>query len=127
MLGDLATQFERELFHDESMSVDLKKSGNLNVANFTVEAMLNRASDKLMTLIERTNQIMIRNIKALRDLKMGNLSIKDDQIKRAQKQLEEMGEIRKNRGRRPARGPIGAARPTRNTASKRGQTTARSG
>ena len=124
MLGDLATQFERELFHDESMSVNLKNTGNLNVSNFKVEAMLNRASDKLMNLIERTNQMMIRNIKALRDLKMGNLSIKDDQIKRAQQQLEEMGETRNNRGRRSVRAPSGGVRPIRNTQAHRGQTNA---
>ena len=126
MLGDLATQFERELFHDESMSVNLKNTGNLNVSNFKVEAMLNRASDKLMNLIERTNQMMIRNIKALRDLKMGNLSIKDDQIKRAQQQLEEMGETRNNRGRRSVRAPSGGVRPIRNTQAHRGQTNAHS-
>jgi hypothetical protein len=98
MFGDLATQVERELFHDDSLSVNLKEGGNLEVANFKVEAMLNRASDKLMNLIDRTNKIMIRNIKAIRDLKSGTLSIRAEQVNIAQQQVNQVVKDNKMRG-----------------------------
>ena len=100
MLGDLVTQVERELFHDESMSINLKESGNLEVANFKVEAMLNRASDTLMNLIDRANKMMIRNIKAIRDLKSGTLSIRADQVNIAQQQVNQVIKDKRKRGSR---------------------------
>ena len=98
MFGDLATQVERELFHDDSLSVNLKEGGNLEVANFKVEAMLNRASDKLMSLIDRTNKMMIRNIKAIRDLKAGTLSIRAAQVNIAQQQVNQLVEGESKQG-----------------------------
>ncbi|MCH8297984.1 MAG: hypothetical protein IH873_07950 [Chloroflexi bacterium] len=100
MFGDLVTQVERELFHDESMSINLKESGNLEVANFKVEAMLNRASDTLMNLIDRANKMMIRNIKAIRDLKSGTLSIRADQVNIAQQQVNQVIKDKRKRGSR---------------------------
>ena len=44
MLGDLATQIERELFHDDSLSVSWKKKSGWEVDEYKVEEMLNRAS-----------------------------------------------------------------------------------
>ena len=60
------------------------------MANFKVEDMLNRASDKLMNLIDRTNKMMIRNIKAIRDLKSGTLSIRAEQVNIAQQQVNQV-------------------------------------
>ena len=98
MFGDLVTQVERELFHDNSLSVNLKEGGNLEVANFKVEDMLNRASDKLMNLIDRTNKMMIRNIKAIRDLKAGTLSIRAAQVNIAQQQVNQLVEGESKQG-----------------------------
>ena len=100
MFGDLVTQVERELFHDESMSVNLKKAGRLEVEGFKVEAMLNRASDKFMNLIDRANNMMIRNIKAIRDLKSGSLSIRTDQVNIAQQQVNQVVKGKPKRGSR---------------------------
>ena len=100
MFGDLVTQVERELFHDESMSVNLKKTGRLEVESFKIEAMLNRASDKFMNLIDRANNTMIRNIKAIRDLKSGSLSIRTDQVNIAQQQVNQVVKVKGQRGSR---------------------------
>lgn len=100
MFGDLVTQVERELFHDESMSVTLKKTGRLEVEDFKVEAMLNRASDKFMNLIDRANNMMIRNVKAIRDLKSGSLSIRTDQVNIAQQQVNQVVKGKPKRGSR---------------------------
>ena len=80
MFGDLVTQVERELFHDESMSVNLKKTGRLEVESFKIEAMLNRASDKFMNLIDR--------------------AIRTDQVNIAQQQVNQVVKVKGQRGSR---------------------------
>jgi len=57
---------------------------------FKVEAMLNRASEKLINLIDRSNNMVIRNVKAIRDLKSGSLSIRTDQVNIAQQQVNQV-------------------------------------
>ena len=89
MFGDLTIKIERDMFHDKSMSVTWTSGETSEVAEFKVEKMLNRASDKLMALIERTNMTLIRNIKALRDLKMGTLTIHAEQVKLAREQMKQ--------------------------------------
>lgn len=100
MLGDLATQVERELFHGDTLSVKLKDKRGWEVEEFQVEAMLNRASDKLMNMIDRANQMMIRNIKAIRDLKTGTLSIRAEQVNIAQQQVNQVVKGNRKRGSR---------------------------
>lgn len=107
MLGDLATQIERELFQGDSLSVNLSKGGRI-VDDFKVEEMLNRASDKLQAQIERANQMMIRNIKTLVDLKKGNLVIRTEQINIAQQQINQV--VKSNKKKRPSRGKINGTR-----------------
>jgi len=99
MLGDLVTQVERELFQGETLSVTLKEKRGWEVEEFQVEAMLNRASDQLMNLIDRTNKVMIRNIKAIRDLKTGTLSIRAEQVNIAQQQVNQVVRVRESRAR----------------------------
>ena len=100
MFGDLATQVERELFHDDLLSVSLNKKRGLEVAKFPVEDLLNRASDKLINLIDRTNQMMVRNLKALREHKMGTLSIRVEQVNIAQQQVNQLVKGKRKRGSR---------------------------
>ncbi len=90
MLGDLATLIDREFFRGESLSVNLNKKDPQIVDDFKVEEMLNRASDKLQLLIDRANQMMIRNLKALQDFKRGSLTIRTDQINIAQNQVNQV-------------------------------------
>ncbi len=102
MIGDLVTQVERELFHGDTLSVKLKDKRGWEVEEFQVEAMLNRASDKLMNLIDRTNQMMIRNLKVIRDLKTGTLSIRAEQVNIAQQQVNQVVKGKRKRGSRSA-------------------------
>jgi len=97
MLGDLATLVDREFFRGESLSVNLNKKDPQIVDDFKVEDMLNRASDKLQLLIDRANQMMIRNLKALQDFKRGSLTIRTDQINIAQNQVNQV--VKKSRRR----------------------------
>jgi len=101
MLGDLAIQIERELFRGESLSANMKNQGWV-VDDFKVEAMLDRASDKLLAQIDRGYQMLIRSIKSLQDFKKGNLIIKTEQINIAQQQINQV--VRGNKKDRPSRG-----------------------
>ena len=100
MFGDLTVKIERDMFHDKSMSVTWTSGETSEVAEFKVEKMLNRASDKLMALIERTNMTLIRNIKALRDLKMGTLTIHAEQVKLAREQMKQGVNGNRNNGKK---------------------------
>ena len=104
MLGDRATQIERELFRGESPGVNRRDNHGLIVDDFKVEAMLDRASDKLQVQIDRANQMLIRDLKALQDLKKGNLIIRTDQINIAQQQVNQV--VRGNKKKRHPRGQI---------------------
>ena len=101
MLGDLATQIERELFRGESIGDNLSKRGRI-VDDAEVEEMLNRASDKLLAQIDRANQMVIRNIRALQDFKRGSIIIKTEQIKIAQQQINQV--VKGNKKARPSSG-----------------------
>ena len=81
----------------QAQRVNLQKNGDWYVDDFKVEEMLNRASDKLQALIDRANQMMIRNLKALQDYKKGNLTIRTDQINVAQNQVNQV--VKKSRKR----------------------------
>ena len=103
MLGDLVTQIEREFFRGESPSVNLEKNGP-----WKVEEMVNRASEKLLGLIDRANRMMIRNLKASQDVKKGNLTIRTDQINVAQNQVNQVvKKSRKRNSRGSSKGPAG--------------------
>ena len=102
MLGDLTTQIERELFRGDSLGVNLRDKQGLIVDDFKVEAMLDRASDKLLAQIDRGYQMLIRSIKSLQDFKKGNLIIKTEQINIAQQQINQV--VKGNKKDRPSRG-----------------------
>ncbi len=101
MLGDLAIQIERELFGGDSRSANMKNRGWV-VDDFKVEAMLDRASDKLLAQIDRGYQMLIRSMKSLQDFKKGNLIIKTEQINIAQQQINQV--VKGNKKDRPSRG-----------------------
>ena len=66
--------------------------------------MLNRFTDKLPAAIDRANQMLIRNIKALQDFKKGNLIIRTEQINIAQQQINQV--VKGSKKERPSRGQI---------------------
>ena len=53
-----------------------------------------------MNLIDRTNKMVLRNIKALQDLNMGSLSIRADQVNIAQNQLNQVVKGKRKPGSR---------------------------
>ena len=51
--------------------------------------MLERAANTLHVLVERANRMLIRNLKALRDLQGGSLVIHADQVNIAKQQVKQ--------------------------------------
>ena len=94
MFGDLAVLIEKELFQEDSLSLNLKADGSLDLNTFKVDAMLDRASDSLMVLIDKSSKLMIVSLKALRDYKSGALSIRAEQINIGNQQVNQMVEAK---------------------------------
>jgi len=73
-IGNLAMSIEHEFFAREAPSAKLKKQyGSEAVAGLHVEDMLQRYSEQLLPLLDRANRLLIRNLKAVRELKVGPL------------------------------------------------------
>jgi hypothetical protein len=89
MLGDLATSIEHEFFGIDGPRVKLKEKDGYVADGFQVEDMLERAREQLQGMLERANRILIRNLRALRELQGGNLVIRADQVNIAQQQFNQ--------------------------------------
>ena len=89
MLGDLAILIESEFFGQDALRVKLKERYGPGADGYPVEDMLERASNQLHALVERANRMLIRNLRALRDLQGGSLVIHADQVNIAKEQVNQ--------------------------------------
>jgi hypothetical protein len=71
-IGDLAIRFEHEWFGLESPTAKLRKEyGRDAVEGLHVEATAERMQGQLFPLLERANRMLLRNLRALKDLRQG--------------------------------------------------------
>ena len=89
MLGDLATSIEHEFFGIDAPRVKLKEKYGYVADGFHVEDMLERAREQLQAMLERANRMLIRNLRALRELQGGNLVVRAEQVNIAQQQVNQ--------------------------------------
>jgi len=90
MLGDLAMRIEYEFFGVESPWINLEARYGRDIARqFPVEEMLEKARVQLQGLLDRANRMMIRNLRALRDLQGGSLVIRAEQVNIASQQINQ--------------------------------------
>jgi hypothetical protein len=69
-MGDLALVIESELFGQDSPTVKVRRQyGRLE--GLAVEDHIQRLTEQLMCLFDRANRMVIRNLKALRELRRG--------------------------------------------------------
>ena len=68
-IGDLAASVETELFGGASLGVrlDQRRGRGTTVRGLTVEELIQRMSEQLMPLLDRSKRMMLRNLKALRE------------------------------------------------------------
>ena len=70
-IGDLSQWLEAEFFRKGSLGVRMHELGEgkrgVKVRGLTVEEIVERLADKLMPLLDRSNRMMLRNLKALRE------------------------------------------------------------
>ena len=74
-IGDLSIWLEREFFgRDKTLSAKLKDYyGTDRVRGLTVEEIVQRLVEQLMPLLDRSNRMLLRNLKALRVMREGSL------------------------------------------------------
>ena len=86
MLGDLTILIEAEFFAVDAPSVKLRERYGPGADGYPVEDMVERAKVQLHGLVERANRMLIKNLRALRELKDGSLVIHADQVNIARQQ-----------------------------------------
>jgi hypothetical protein len=65
--GDLAVHIEHEFFGDAAFT-EMAREGHRRTDRFAVEDRVRRLSEELMPLFDRANRMMIRNLKAIKEL-----------------------------------------------------------
>ncbi len=76
-IGNFASLLESELFRKESLSVNMegqrKSSWDVKIRGLRVEEIVERLGQQLVPLLDRSNRMMLRNLKALRERDRGRL------------------------------------------------------
>jgi hypothetical protein len=71
-MGDLAVRIEHEFFGDDAFTEVVK--GQRRIADrFAVAEGAQRLSEQLMPVFDRANRMMIRNLKAIKELRQGQV------------------------------------------------------
>ena len=70
--GDLAVRIEHEFFGDAAFT-EMAREGHRRTDRFAVEDRVRRLSEELMPLFDRANRMMLRNLKAIKELRQGQV------------------------------------------------------
>jgi hypothetical protein len=68
----LAVRIEHEFFGDGAFT-EMAREGHRRTDRFAVEDRVQRLSEQLMPLFDRANRMMIRNLKAIKELRQGQV------------------------------------------------------
>lgn len=81
-VADMLALTETELFYPDSPAIKIKLNNNLGneFDGFVAEDAIQKLQERLMPLIERFNQMFIRNLRALRELKANFININVNQV-----------------------------------------------
>jgi len=71
-IGDLAVRIEHEFFGDDAFT-EMAKERFRRADRFAVEERVQRLSEQLMPIFDRANRMMIRNLKAIKELRQGQV------------------------------------------------------
>src|SRR6266849_4855646 len=70
-IGDLALHIEHQFFGQDALAENGQRPGKLPGRRFSVEEDVRRLSEQLMPLSDRANRMLIRNLKAIKELRQG--------------------------------------------------------
>ena len=70
-VGDSAFWVEHELFGGESPTAKLEEQHGRRIEGLAAEERVKRISESLLPLLDRTNRMLVRNLRALRELRQG--------------------------------------------------------
>src|SRR5713101_5619889 len=71
MLLDLALHIEHQFFGQDALAENGQRPGKRPGRRFSVEEDVRRLSEQLMPLSDRANRMLIRNLKAIKELRQG--------------------------------------------------------
>jgi hypothetical protein len=71
-IGDLAVRIEHEFFGDDAFT-EMARKGHRRADRFAVEDRVRQLSEQLLPLLDRANRMMIRNLKAIKELRPGQV------------------------------------------------------
>ena len=71
-LGNLALLIESEFFGQESLRATFRREYGYQVDGLKVEDQLGEFADELLPLLDRLNRLVLRNLKALQELRRGS-------------------------------------------------------
>jgi hypothetical protein len=71
-IGDLALRIEHEFFGDDAFT-EMARKGFRRADRFAVEERVRQLSEQLMPLFDRANRMIIRNLKAIKELRQGRV------------------------------------------------------
>src|SRR6266705_6115867 len=71
-IGDLAVRIEHEFFGDDAFT-EMARQGFRRTDRFAVEERVRQLSEQLMPLFDRANRMMIRTLKAIKELRQGQV------------------------------------------------------
>ncbi len=94
LLGNLFTSVEREFFARESPSAALEGYYGKEAIRYRVEDLARKLSEDLQPLLDRANRMLIRNLKALRELRAANVTVNvnaPSQLNLAERQVNVAG------------------------------------
>src|SRR5713101_6928150 len=69
-IGDLALHIEHQFFGQDALAENGQRPGRCR-GRFSVEEDVRRLSEQLMPLLDRSNRMLIRNLKAIKELRQG--------------------------------------------------------
>jgi hypothetical protein len=70
-IGDLALHIEHQFFGQDALAENGQRPGRRPGRRFSVEEDVRRLSEQLMPLLDRANRMLIRNLKAIKELRQG--------------------------------------------------------
>jgi hypothetical protein len=71
-IGDLALRIEHEFFGDDAFT-EMARKGFRRGDRFSVEERVRRLNEQLMPLFDRANRMMLRNLKAIKELRQAQV------------------------------------------------------
>ncbi len=94
LIGNLFSSIEAEFFGRDDPMPKLREKHGYTIQGWRVDDLAQRLTEELQPLLDRANRMLIRNLKALRDLRNAGITVnvnEPSQVNLAQQQINALG------------------------------------